>query len=828
MEKRYRVFLSYWFIGVSYLFSVIRATLVPMHIPVQAGQMLLFSLGVFLFYALMKTRVGRAVFLSSIAVFISYLIFLVIKNGTEILPAFFSPVTRLVQVIVQVGTGYYDDSVPYSMLMVAIGLFSMMTALPIYFFLIKEFRFYPLILPGLAFFMTVWGFNHQVDKFSFFLFIVLAIICFIQHRFLQHIKINSEEHIFSDTVSMPLYFIPIALIVIVFATSIQVNPKPIQWPWLDENINTVYWNMYNKFSVDRYDKFSLANTGFGNPSRLGGPIRPDYTPVMTVKAPARVYLRGAVYDRYTGIGWEETERDKEMYLVDRSWDYQELQYGWKASIDPIIMKYGNKELELFDDLRDPEEYIQFLKLQNMPEELRRLHPNGELVIRHLNIRTKTVFTPLKTITPIKGLTSDGYRLIEDISGIVHADKRLKGQTSYDVSYIQPGYGMAQLEDFFHTSQTGMIGAFIDYNIRFMENLSEDDVSNPELAEQEVMEVIHLYRKLQMHRDQVYELYTTLPEQIPERVITLAEEISSDMCTNYGKVKNIEKYLQENYRYTMNPPYTPQEKDFVDYFLFEGKEGYCSYFASAMCVMTRALGLPSRYVEGFLLPEEPDDNGYYHVTNQNAHAWVEVYLEGIGWVTFEPTTPFAGAMNYSINLNANQDEQGNSYDIYSEFDDESYMEQYGSDYHTDMAAIEDHDVSTSEILLYTVLAILFLVLINWIFILGRWFIFYLLSPRKSVPFLYYYTVRLLKHTNCNVQEGETPRDFAKRVDERYHLDNMSMNEMVNIFYSVRFGARVPDRKRRKKLFWFTWEVKKKTGRNMYIGRRILKRGFLFQG
>ena len=86
---------------------------------------------------------------------------------------------------------------------------------------------------------------------------------------------------------------------------------------------------------------------------------------------------------------------------------------------------------------------------------------------------------------------------------------------------------------------------------------------------------------------------------------LAKEITASHSSTYDKVKSLEDYLRKNYEYNLYTNYPPEEQDFVDYFLFDGKEGYCSYFASSLCVMTRAVGIPSRYVEGFILPKEKD-------------------------------------------------------------------------------------------------------------------------------------------------------------------------------------------------------------------------------
>lgn len=129
-------------------------------------------------------------------------------------------------------------------------------------------------------------------------------------------------------------------------------------------------------------------------------------------------------------------------------------------------------------------------------------------------------------------------------------------------------------------------------------------------------------------------YTQLPQGIEHGVYALAEQIVRGATGPYDAALKIERYLTDNYTYTTDMPYPKQGRDFVSYFLLDAKKGYCSYFASAMAVLGRIAGLPTRYVEGYLVP--PRDGGETIVTGKNAHAWVEVYFDGVGWVTFNPT------------------------------------------------------------------------------------------------------------------------------------------------------------------------------------------------
>ena len=146
-----------------------------------------------------------------------------------------------------------------------------------------------------------------------------------------------------------------------------------------------------------------------------------------------------------------------------------------------------------------------------------------------------------------------------------------------------------------------------------------------------------------YADFVYANYLALPDTLPQRVIDLAHDITRYYYTDYDKIRAIQEYLIQ-FPYTLSPNPVPVDRDFVDYFLFDGQEGYCVYYASAMTVMARAIGIPARYAEGFLLPAHRDEEtGLFNVTNRNAHAWSEVYFEGFGWLIVESTAPYVFAM-----------------------------------------------------------------------------------------------------------------------------------------------------------------------------------------
>jgi transglutaminase-like putative cysteine protease len=131
-------------------------------------------------------------------------------------------------------------------------------------------------------------------------------------------------------------------------------------------------------------------------------------------------------------------------------------------------------------------------------------------------------------------------------------------------------------------------------------------------------------------------YLQLPASLPQRVRDLAARVAAGAPTPYDRALRLQTYLRTTYLYKLDTPPPPPGRDAVDYFLFEAPGGFCSYYASAMAVMLRAEGIPARVVTGYAMGEYDFTRGAYRVPADAAHAWVEVYFPGYGWVEFEPT------------------------------------------------------------------------------------------------------------------------------------------------------------------------------------------------
>lgn len=154
-----------------------------------------------------------------------------------------------------------------------------------------------------------------------------------------------------------------------------------------------------------------------------------------------------------------------------------------------------------------------------------------------------------------------------------------------------------------------------------------------------------------YRASIYHGSTDLPLGVQEEMHSLIQEAGLDNFWRQdapieAAVQNVRGYLSQTASYTLTPGDTPAGKDFVIYFLKENKKGYCVHFASAGAVLLRAMGIPARYAEGYLATEEDlrakGSDGFSAIREDRAHAWVEVYIPGYGWIPKEMTPGFSPA------------------------------------------------------------------------------------------------------------------------------------------------------------------------------------------
>jgi transglutaminase-like putative cysteine protease len=134
---------------------------------------------------------------------------------------------------------------------------------------------------------------------------------------------------------------------------------------------------------------------------------------------------------------------------------------------------------------------------------------------------------------------------------------------------------------------------------------------------------------------VRQQFLQLPADMPARIKQLAEQQTAGKASAFDKAVALEAFLKTFPLDTETPP-PPPGRDGVDWFLFDMRRGYSDYSSSAMAVMLRALGIPSREVGGYSPGQLDPEDGLYHVTEKNTHTWTQAYFPGYGWIDFEPS------------------------------------------------------------------------------------------------------------------------------------------------------------------------------------------------
>ncbi len=794
---------------------------------------------------------------------------------------------------------YYVEPIVEEKLLPFVTVFmvasAVLVAIAVFILYNKVFDFFVLGGVAIATQLFAWVMTGKENQTVFILSCILLILSYIRHVYEKKLKkgLTAEQ---KSIGSLMLFSIPLAIIPVLIISWMPKSNSPIQWPWLDEKILKVMEYIEERFNNTSIEIFSLSATGFdGRSQRLGGPIRPSNTPVMDVKSDKRTYLRGAAYIWYEDSTWSVLDDySRDVTIADENnMEVNETRTGWvNIPVDDMFAGLDVNELDLLRGLKNG-------NFQSY------LFPTYDITIHYRKISTRSVFTPLKTIMPIRSERGGDMTIDENLHGIALSDNMITSSDDYALRYLQPMYGEPMLKQALTYSRRNLYKDALDIVNRkrndlikkaseaiqhinedlpnedpdaiqddeaneagdldqaesggttgegvsssaggnvvdaaennaddtvgeeagnasadevsgstsdganssggamspedearndaedaagednASENEPEDEVSTePEETLESLTLKAEALNALYNRAQTIESLYTRVCDNIPQRVIDLALEITKDCDNDYQKVVAIESYLRKNYTYTLNPSRVPPDRDFVDYFLFDEGKGYCTYYATSMVILTRLNGIPARYVEGYILPEQPVATGLYTVTNQQAHAWVEVYFEGFGWLTFEPTSLYADVMNYRAILPS-----GGTSDYYFFMD--NYMEQYAQGGNrTGLGPIQPIQVEKKDFMDYVQYGVMVfgviaaaLYLINLTAELIGLIIISRLKRKNKVLKLYKMMLKWLAIVGYTVKDGETAIEFGRRMDTRFILEADSFENISKTFSQVRYG------------------------------------------
>lgn len=290
-------------------------------------------------------------------------------------------------------------------------------------------------------------------------------------------------------------------------------------------------------------------------------------------------------------------------------------------------------------------------------------------------------------------------------------------------------------------------------------------------------------------------FLQVPAELPARVRRLSERLTKDASTPFDKVRAIEAHLRGlGYSLDIAPP--PFDRDAVDYFLFTSKAGYCDYFASAMVVMLRSVGVPARVASGYVTGDYDVERGTYVVRESHAHSWPEVFFPGYGWVEWEPTPAWPPVERVSDapgeDVMPALDDSGDPDEPFDDelfFDDEEGIAYYGG---WVPSFLEWARWPAGFIPLAGVLALAVL-----------WF----LSERglgklNYAAQSYERMCRLASLAGLGHRSQETPLEYARRLSS--HLQGTPVSSIVDSYVKSQYGGKVLSDKEQKdiKTEWAT--------------------------
>lgn len=820
-----------------------------------------------LFYNKKMTIISTIVLCSSFAATVVYVLFKCIDEIVEFISEYSFWFYDFIM--------YPNDSEPFYQQITVIFMCILVSVLS-YIFVIKKFRFFVILIAGMSLFGFQASYKIVTVNAPFYLFLLATLMSYLKYVF--SLKASKEKNEYAKSGAIVMWSIPVSILIICLSMLIHASDRPITWNWLDQKFVSVYNYFQKKFDYEAFDYFSLsATSGFGDSKDyLGGRVRLDRKNVLRVITNKRIYLSGVSRDVYTGNMWKNSSEVLEpldVHLTGIYDDTQEMVTGMK-----ILTGEDNFFSEYFDSNQINVTFLN-LKTKSLfkPAKIKELDSIAYEISASMSdtgdissgTRLKKDYQySIKSYVPKMGTEFDNIMrkskkgLYEEYIMKLNFPSYYEPEPFiYNYTNINPpeeapdkddasNSGDDEAEDKSTIIFKATYGSSDDIDIATYgsdsntsdqgdaSDSSENDAvyqstviisNNKELKRVQMIEEL---KALNESSKLIYDKYLQLPETLPQRVKDLAASLTDSAGNNYDKAKAIEKYLAANYTYNLDVPHVPRDRDFVDFFLFDQTEGYCTYFASAMTILARCAGLPARYVEGYMLPPDPvkDRNNMYIVTNMQAHAWVEVYFEGYGWLPFEPTSPFRSAFyetqvteqaSYSSDYNP-------AYEDYMKMMMQYYGQVNGGGMIDMGTGAQSRGPSVSDIILISIASLTLLLLLLMLFniLRSRIKLFNTLNlpVRDCILRSYDYYLKVLKLEGLGLMPSETPHQYSERIDSMLFFSPVKFKVITDIFVKSRYSQNEVSEK--EKMLYsdfyqgFLNEIKINMGKFKYFALRYI--------
>jgi Transglutaminase-like superfamily/Domain of unknown function (DUF4129)/TgpA N-terminal domain len=402
------------------------------------------------------------------------------------------------------------------------------------------------------------------------------------------------------------------------------------------------------------DESGGSYSAFGDSFRLGGHLELTDDPVMLLQpsggAMRPPYLAGQRYDEYDGHGWATTVDETFEELGSNGTRYSSRMSffrgqgvhlssevtGDRSQVEAemtVIRPKGDLIFTLDTHLaadRRTNVQLSWRQLENQPFPL----VDGELTALPQDLQRIAALVVRGSYTPPPngGVSADSpLPLDSTLAAEIQAERDALSSRFLDVSWKIGPNGRAQA-----LRVSGQMPIYDDVEAVF----SQEDVAEGDAYAVTGLTSTAGLDQLRGAGDDyptwVTDRYLGLPETITDRTRDLASQLAAGQSNAFDTARAVEEYVRSTIAYNENIDPPPDNQDVVDYVLFESQEGYCEYYASAMAVLLRAEGIPSRVVGGYFPAPYDENEGGHLYREKNAHLWVEVFFPQYGWIPFEPT------------------------------------------------------------------------------------------------------------------------------------------------------------------------------------------------
>ena len=523
--------------------------------------------------------------------------------------------------------------------------------------------------------------------------------------------------------------LPFPLGVLIILMLLKAPAKPYDWAFVKKavkNARAACELVISSFDRKKGWDGDEAVMGFSDEGGIKSGIRSRSYPAMSVTVDKRIdgrfYLSGRTFDSFDGREWKKTdvsETDGRTYDVLLTW----------AALD----KY------------DPER----------PGDLIR---SIYTTVKYEGIRTSLLFVPSKVLP-----SAMDEMPLERGGDLVFSGKKRR-------SYKSVGYNI--------NGENDELQDFLEADTK----IEKADLDGARLRLLGKNEKGYTYEGLSEYEEHVFAVYGQDPGISPEMRAFL-DEMLDGAEGDVEKLRAIETALSQM-KYDTNPGRLPDEVQsgaaFLDNVLLERKAGYCVHYATAFVLLSRAIGIPARYVQGYSVKM----NGRQaQVMSDDAHAWPEVYLKDKGWMIFEPTPGFRAVSGWSTSASAG----------------------YGKAYGSDMAGRYGSEVSEDSVVdvagaggekkwfdpgklaLPVLLVLIFLIVFIMADLFIRKYRYSRMDEREKIISNGERTLKMLKKCGIVLQEGETVSELKLRAKEQIPEEMLSMLE---IYEKALYSAQSP--------------------------------------